>query len=139
MKKICQFLMLLLLFGCQNVNSNDGNIPNLEKLFDITIEKIDSIFIDDKVWKKDKEIKQIFKILNVEYETYDNNDYYEVVNKEYDFYIGFVYDGCLCKKPLYMNNRIYFNMYRLDDEYKSMDYVYVSCNEIELKNMLDLI
>lgn len=133
MKKIYHLLILFLLFGCQSVNNKDSNISNLEKLYDISVDRIDSIFTLEKVWKNEKDIKEIFNILNVEYERYENNDYYELVYNEYDFYIGFVYDGCLCKKLLYMNNRIYFNIYRLDDEYKAIDYVYVSCVEIDLE------
>lgn len=148
MKRLIKIMFLLILLsGCSNKNNNISSkidytkINTLELLYDLKLEEITKINISNYEVKydlKQEEFEMFYDLLNVEYSVYEEDDYDYLRTNKFLWYIIFDSDVNITKSLYQIDNHIMFKMYRLDDDCKIQEYIYISNKEIIIEETLNI-
>ena len=136
-------ILLLILSGCSKVNDSSINIEQnnlylLEYLYEINFEEVSNISVYNKIdenniisfYMDSSIISNFLNKINIEFEIYSNDDFSEKQFSQITYRL--IIDECACKIINYVDNYLYFLLYKINDEYKEEQYVYKSCDKIIL-------
>lgn len=136
-------ILLLILSGCSKVNNSSISIEQknlylLEYLYEINFEEVSNISVYNKIdenniisfYMDSSIISNFLNKINIEFEIYSNDDFSEKQFSQITYRL--IIDECACKIINYVDNYLYFSLYKINDEYKEEQYVYKSCDKIIL-------
>ena len=137
MKALSILFVLFMLIGCSN-NSSSSYVSidytkenRVDVLYDLDVKDIAKVYFTYKVVQEDK-YNELYNLIDVEYEYYYFDNYYDIEASSDS--ITFYVDESRYKLFYIYEDHLVFRMFRVNDNYKVIEYSYKSIEKVDLTN-----